>query len=352
MLNELRTEIREIDNQIAKLVAKRLDVAREIGRQKEASGLPVRDFGVEKAVLERMERNATALEVDPVILEEMALTLIKGAVNVQIAGRKQMKNVGGLTCTIVGGGGQMGGWFDRFVTSLGYQTVIVEQGDSIDEGVADSDLVILAVSLPKMREVMKRTLAQNPRGIVLEIASLKSPVADLVKQGARDGLRVASIHPMFGPTRDLLAGQNVIICQAGSTEAEAAAVSLFLNTAANLIELPLEEHDRFMTWVLNLPHVINLVMGETLRTSGLTYDQLRSTGGTTFSKQMDVTAEVMDENPELYYHIQSLNNHRSELFRVLRGSIDQMMALSEMPTGNGFTDMMNAWRSFAKSAEK
>ncbi len=346
MLDDLRTEIREIDNQIAHLVAKRLEVAREVGREKEANGLPVRDFGVEKAVLSRMESNAVALGIEPMILEEIALSLIKGAVGVQLAGLKQIKNVSGLTCTIIGGGGQMGGWFDRFISSLGYVINIVEAGHPLGKSVTESDLIIIAVPLSLIREVLEATLALKLRGVVLEIGSLKSPVIDLVKKSVGEGQRVAAIHPMFGPDRDLLTGQNVIICQAGCQEAEEVAVSLFLNTAANLIELSIDKHDRFMTWVLNLPHVINLVMGETLRGSGLTYDQLLATGGTTFNKQMQVTAEVMSENPELYYHIQRLNDHRGELYRVLRSSIDQLMTLSDHPEGAGFTEMMKNWQDY------
>jgi len=349
MLDKLREQIKAIDSRIAELVSERLELAGKIGRHKQQDGLPVRDYGVEKAVLERMHRRAAELKVDPEVLEEIALALIKGAVNTQLRGRQRVRVDGDKLCTIIGGGGQMGGWFERFVASLGYATRIVEQDGTIDEQVAQSDLVILAVPLAAMRDVLAETLALQPQGIVLEIASLKSHLTDLIEDAVARGLQVASIHPMFGPDTDLLAGQNVVVCQAGCAVAENTAVDLFCDTAANLTELPLAEHDRYMTWVLNLPHLVNLAMGETLRGSGMSYPQLLALGGTTFGEQMKVTAKVMSENPLLYYHIQNINRHRDELYAALSDSVSRIGELSAAADSGAFAGMMKNWLDYAGS---
>ncbi len=347
MLDKLRREISSIDTQIAELVAQRQDLARRIGAFKETHGLPVRDFGIEKRVLDRMRRRADAVGVDPTILHEVALALIRGAVGLQEVERTREQTGGDTSCTIVGGAGKMGGWFTRFANSLGYATHVVEKDDLLDESITRADLVVLAVPLAAMREVLVETLALEPRGVVLEIASLKSHLTDVIEDGVKRGLQVAGIHPMFGPDKDLLAGQNVVVCRAGCPTAEQKAVDLFRDTAAHLTELPLAEHDRYMTWVLNLPHLVNLAMGETLRGSGLSYERLEALGGTTFSQQMRVTAEVMSENPELYYHIQHINRHRGELYTAFGESIDRLAALSAADDSEGFGDMMADWAQYS-----
>ncbi len=131
-----------------------------------------------------------------------------------------------------------------------------------------------------------------------------------------------------------------------------AAAELFADTAANLTRLPLDEHDRYMTWVLNLPHLISLVMGETLRGSGLTFGRLADLGGTTFSKQMRVTGEVMSENPELYYHIQHINRHRTELYTALSRSVEHIGRLSAAEDAAGFGTMMNSWLSYTEASDE
>ena len=348
MLDKLRQEIRSMDRRIAELVAQRQELARQVGQAKIRSGLPVRDYGVEKAVLKRMRVQAEELGVDSDLLQDIATALIKGAVGVQEQERRPRKIVSDKVCTIFGGAGMMGGWFANYVTSLGYALQIVEKDDSVDPRISESDLIIIAVPLATMRQTLENVLAMQPKGLVLEIASLKTHLTDVVLNGVEAGLNVVSIHPMFGPQQNMLAGQNIIICQAGNTAAEEAAVDLFRDTALHLTELPLQDHDRYMTWVLNLPHLLNLVMGETLHSSGIDYKQLVDLGGTTFGQQMDVTAEVMSENPELYYHIQNLNPHREDLYRAFGESVDRISALSLDSDSAGFEGMMNTWLDYQK----
>ncbi|ACJ16628.1 chorismate mutase [Thermococcus onnurineus NA1] len=55
-IKELRGEIDRIDEEIIKLLEKRLEVAREIGTLKAAAGLPIIDNEREREVLERAKK--------------------------------------------------------------------------------------------------------------------------------------------------------------------------------------------------------------------------------------------------------------------------------------------------------
>jgi chorismate mutase/prephenate dehydrogenase len=153
---------------------------------------------------------------------------------------------------------------------------------------------------------------------------------------------------MFGPEMEQLAGQNVIVCKAGCAIAEDAAAELFRHTSAHLTAMPLSEHDWLMTWVLNLPHLVNLVMGASLPASGLSYTHLRSLGGTTFRKQMKVTAQVMSENSELYYQIQHINRHRDRLYATVGASLELIASLAASQDSEGFAKMMKDSLGYTK----
>jgi len=225
---------------------------------------------------------------------------------------------------------------------------VVEQDDTIVGGVEGADLVLLATPLGTMRSVLEEMIAARPSGVVLEIASLKSHLLRTVREGIRGGLKLASIHPMFGPDTDLLSGQNLVVCTAGCAEAEDFAEGLFRDTAARIVRLPLEQHDRYMTWVLNLPHLVNLAMGEVLSSSGMPFDELRSLGGTTFNKQLKVTSEVMSENPELYYNIQRINDHRDELFEAFRRGLERIRLSAAAEGPAEFRALMEEWSEYSR----
>ncbi len=248
-------------------------------------------------------------------------------------------------CAILGGAGNMGRWFGRFLESKGYRISIIEQDDALD-AVAAADLVVLATPLGSMRAVLGQVLELAPQGLVLEIASLKSPVQDLVLDGVGRGLQIASVHPMFGPDRTDLTGTNILVCRAGCDAAEDRALALFAGTGATVTAIPLAEHDRVMAWVLNLPHLVNLLMADVLQHSGRTLAELEPLGGITYARQLAAADEVMSENPDLYHQIQHLNRHRDALYAAVQDSLDRLAALGRQRSPDGFRTVMTAWRRF------
>jgi len=349
----LRSQIREVDAAIAGLVGRRQELARKIGEEKERLGLPVRDFETEKQVLQAAAREAERQGLERDLLEGIALHLIRGAVRLQSRERSRRPSWPqgeGRPACVIGGGGHMGRWFLSFLASRGYRTGVVEAGDPIDDALA-ADLVVVAVDLASTAGVVDQLAVRRPRGTVLEISSLKSPLLDRASGWVDGGMRFASIHPMFGADADLLAGQNLIVCQAGCPEAEDEAALLFADSAVHVLRLPIAEHDRFMTWVLNLPHLVNLLAADLLASSELPYARLRELGGTTFNRQREVTAEVAAENPELYYSIQRLNRHRRELFDAVRASLERIAGDIEAGRREAFVARMLGWENWFRGGE-
>lgn len=348
MLEETRKKIRAIDSRIAELIAERLKLAQSVGEEKERLGLPIRDYATEKRVHEAMRGHAERLQIDPAVIRDVTAALIRGAVALQASRRKAPPLEGEQRSVVVGGAGHMGRWFAGYLGSRGYGVQSIEKGESLDPA-RDADLVIVSVPLAATAAMLDEIAQLQPSGIVLEISSLKTPLQGRVPGWLESGMKFAAIHPMFGAEADLLSGRNLIICEAGCPEAEEAAMDLFRESALHILHLPLAEHDRMMTWVLNLPHLVNLIAADLLAGSEVPLDQLHGMGGTTFQKQEAVTSEVVEENPELYYQIQALNAHTPELIERTLASLEWLSDEVRQANSGGFVERMETWKRYFES---
>src|SRR5690606_6444355 len=172
---------------------------------------------------------------------------------------------GGQRALVIGGAGKMGGWFAQFLFSQGFEVEIADPhaqpGETSMTDWRSSDLghdyVIVAAPLGETNLILGALAERKPRGIVMDIGSLKSPLRSGLNALRAAGVRTASIHPMFGPDAELLSGRHVIFIDLGDDQALAGARSLFAPTMAEQVVTTLEEHDRLIAFVLGLSHALN-----------------------------------------------------------------------------------------------
>jgi chorismate mutase/prephenate dehydrogenase len=141
---------------------------------------------------------------------------------------------------------------------------------------------------------------------------------------AGNGCRVCSVHPMFGPDEIGLSGRHILFVDVGNVEAMAEARALFAHTAAECVNLSLEEHDEVMAWVLGLSHLVNIAFASALAESGEAVPLLRQISSSTFNAQLQVAAQVVSENPHLYYEIQQGNQMTDEVVAHFRRVFDEL----------------------------
>lgn len=79
-IDTYRSLIAELDEQIAELIATRLETAETIGRLKKEAGLPIVNKDVEKKVITRYRGYGQDKGVDPDLMERIAKELIEAAV--------------------------------------------------------------------------------------------------------------------------------------------------------------------------------------------------------------------------------------------------------------------------------
>jgi chorismate mutase/prephenate dehydrogenase len=294
--------------------------------------------------------------LEPELAEKILKELIRSSLTQQERTRVEAASGGaGKTALVIGGLGKMGAWFARFLASQGYAVQIADPAAAGENSVndwrdlnIDHDLVVVATPINVSSAILEALAERQPKGLVMDIGSLKTPLREGLRKLAENGCRVSSIHPMFGPDTRLLSGRHVIFVDAGSAQATLDARAIFESTMAELIDMSLEEHDRLIAYVLGLSHALNLAFFTALAESGELIPRLKELSSTTFDAQLSVASLVANDNPKLYFEIQTLNEYGHTSLNALKLATEKILSLVETCDESGFVDLMNAGRDYLK----
>ncbi|MBP8806165.1 MAG: prephenate dehydrogenase/arogenate dehydrogenase family protein [Kofleriaceae bacterium] len=355
-LDHLRAELAAVDRTLLEAVARRQELAQQIGRVKAAAGVPVRDFRQERDVIERARAAAAERGLAPSIGEELMLTLIRASLAAQERDRVAATGSGsGRRVLVIGGAGRMGRWFARFLAAQGFAVEIADPAGPVDgfPSVADwrstpleHELIVVAAPMPVTAAILGELAAAPPPGVIFDVGSLKSPLRASLAALVAAGGRVTSVHPMFGPDTELLSGRHVIFVDVGVPAATAAARELFASTMATVVEMDLESHDRLIAYVLGLSHALNLAFFTALADSGEAAPRLATLSSTTFDAQLRIAAAVAGENPDLYFEIQHGNDYGAESLAALSYAVERIRSVVRAGDGAGFRALMTRGRDY------
>src|SRR5512139_2447298 len=357
-LDELRARLDVLERQLLDLVAERQAISTEIAAVKRATGQSTRDYRREREVLLKARRDAEAVGVSPALAESILRSLIRGSLTTQEQARVSAQGRGsGRSALVIGGRGKMGRWMADFLASQGFRIVVADPAGEVpgyewrrdwQDDPLDEHLIVVAAPLKTSGQILAALAARRPKGVVFDIGSLKSPLRAGLAALRDAGVRVTSVHPMFGPDTELLSGRHVILIDLGVPEALEEARSLFVSTMADLVVMSLDEHDRLIAFVLGLSHALNIAFFTALAESGEAAPRLARMSSTTFDAQLDVATRVAAESPELYYEIQSLNDYGEESLNALRTAVDRVWQAVHERDAAAFVAMMQQGHEYLR----
>lgn len=347
-IDEIRERIAQLDEQILALVAERLRGAEEIGRLKRSSSVPLRNYSVEATVIGHAQDICARLGVDRQIGAEIAKMLIRASLSVQSSSSMQVYSGRSKKILVVGGNGRMGVWFSDYFNTQGHQVTVHDvhgsspyrNADDLSSAAREAEVVLLSTPISVTSSLLSTVLDSGTNALVMDGCSLKSPIIGELKRGVAAGMKVASIHSMFGPGARTLADQNLLVCDCGDRSAAEEACSLFSDTCLSITVLDVERHDEIMAYVLGMTHAMNIALFNALSGGGRSCSDLSRFASTTFSKQMQTTADVAAENPVLYYEIQNMNRHRDNVFSSLQQSLEELRKASVSDSSHDFVEIM------------
>ncbi len=363
-LLELRERLDQIDTGIIDLIAERQAVVTTIAAHKLKTGLPLRHYEREREVIDRGVARAESRGLPGSVARDILETLIHHSLSNQETHKLVQSDHGqGQRALVIGGLGRMGVWMSRYLDMVGYKVDVADltTGETPykivtdwQAGVNDYDLIVVAVPLRPSNDILLQLAELRPQCLVFDIGSLKSPMREGLDAMRQNGCRVCSVHPLFGPDEIGLSGRHILFVDVGDPQAVIEARALFSHTAADCVELSLEEHDEVMAWVLGLSHLVNIAFAGALAESGEAVPLLKRISSSTFSAQLNVATQVVNENPHLYYEIQQGNENTAIVSRQFRKVLDELVSSVVEGDEAAFTRVMSAakQRLAAENGEK
>jgi prephenate dehydrogenase len=207
----------------------------------------------------------------------------------------------------------MGSWFAKFLKSNRYRVLISDRNKQagmacsrrlVAEFVGDyliaakrANVIILATPTKETNSILKRLARElKPKTLIVEISSVKAPVQRTIAALQESGVPVLSIHPMFGPGAKTLRGRSILeVSKPRHREAERL-LSILRRKGARIVRCPIDKHDTLASIVIALPHLMNISLIETLRTFGISLNEVNIVSGTTFKLQSLIAEAIYQED--------------------------------------------------------
>lgn len=345
-----------MDREIADAIARRIDLARQIGLVKSRGHVALRDYATEKKVLARWRDRLAETGIGSAQSAALARWLIQESLRVQESIPVEARPPRGPSSrvAIVGGAGAMGRWLDGFLTDEGHDVRILDpRADpgsprtlpSLEAAMEWGEVVALATPIRSTAPLMERSLSRRSDSVVFDILSVKAPLLPVIRAAIQRGRHVASAHPMFGPSARTLSGRNLLLVSCGDPVADQTVRALFSRSALTLHEVPIERHDQLIAESLGLAHAVNLLFLSALVSDPLTPLDLATGASTTFQGQSSLAAVVAGEGPELYLDIQSQNPHSRAVYAELRSALDRLEGIVQRRDLPGFQELLRAGRA-------
>ncbi|MGZ8885691.1 MAG: prephenate dehydrogenase/arogenate dehydrogenase family protein [Halobacteriota archaeon] len=214
-----------------------------------------------------------------------------------------------LKAAIVGGYGEMGRWFERFLIEREIDVTLV--GRSSRAHYADYDLVVIAVPVDVTCDIIAEVAPQmKPGAVLFDITSVKKNPVKQMLISAPPGVELLSVHPLFGPSMPDMEGQTVIVTPVRGERGRRFVIGLFENAGAHIEELSPEEHDHVMSVIQGLTHFGYIATGATLEALRFDVKRSRRFMSPVYEILIDFVGRILGQNPELYASIQ-MNADRS-----------------------------------------
>ncbi len=193
------------------------------------------------------------------------------------------------------------------------------------EAAATADVVCIAASLDASAAALDAVLAHAPRGLVFDIASLKTPLLPAYARARKSGVAIASAHPMFGPLARFK-GKDFLVLDCGVPGATARVARLFAGEGLRIRRMPVTGHDPWAARTMGLAHVVALACAGALVRLKVDAFDVDGRATTSFRRLLDLVASLLDQDPALTRAIQTQNPDAPRVAEVLAGEVEAFRA--------------------------
>ena len=150
---------------------------------------------------------------------------------------------------------------------------LVDEVLSMDEAIAQSDVIILAIPVDTMVGLLPSILDKVDQQIVIDLGSTKSQLSDAVANHPKRGRYVAT-HPMWGTeysgpaaaVRGAYENKAVIICNEEESDADALEWTKYMykKIGMHLLQMEAKAHDLHAAYVSHISHITSFALANTV----------------------------------------------------------------------------------------
>jgi prephenate dehydrogenase len=197
----------------------------------------------------------------------------------------------------------------------------------LDEAIAQSDVVILAIPVDTIVDLLPFVLDKIEGQILIDLGSTKAALVNNVKDHPKRGRYVAA-HPMWGteysgPTaavRGAFENKAVVICDADDSDEDAVnwTRNMFRKIGMHLLEMDAEDHDLHAAYVSHISHITSFALANTVLEKEREDQAIFEMASAGFES----TVRLAKSNPAMWVPI--LMQNRENVLDVLNEHISQL----------------------------
>lgn len=209
---------------------------------------------------------------------------------------------------------------------------LVDEILPLEEAIAQSDVVVLAIPVDKMVQLLPEILDRTDQQIILDLGSTKSQLTEAVKHHPKRGRYVAT-HPMWGTeysgpqaaVRGAYENKAVIICNESESDPDALGwvKHMYSKIGMHLLEMEARAHDLHAAYVSHISHITSFALANTV----LEKEKEENAIFELASAGFESTVRLAKSNPAMWVPIFMQN--RDNVLDVLKEHIAQLERFKE-----------------------
>jgi prephenate dehydrogenase len=219
---------------------------------------------------------------------------------------------------------------------------LVDEMMPMDEAIAASDVVVLAIPVDTVVALLPQVLDQIDRQIVIDLGSTKSQSIEAVKNHPKRGRYVAT-HPMWGTeysgpqaaVKGAFENKVVILCNARESDADAVdwTKAMYNKIGMQLLEMEAKAHDLHAAYVSHISHITSFALANTV----LEKEQEEKTIFALASAGFESTVRLAKSNPAMWVPVFMQN--KVNVLDVLNEHIEQLLKFRDSIEHGNFGEL-------------
>ena len=248
-----------------------------------------------------------------------------------------------LKVAIIGGGGLMGKWFQRFFEGQGLEVLVadLDTPQSSEEVAALADVVIISVPIPQVKKVVKKVAPHlRADAALMDFTSVKQvPLAAMLDYFPGE---VVGTHPLFGPGEESINGLTMVLCPGRGERWFNWLKDLLEKAGARVKVTTATEHDRIMSVVQGLAHFTLIALSRAIRELGVSPQDLEDIATPTFATLHGLARRLFSQDPKLYACIQLANPANRVALRALEDAVADILYFIQRQNPDGLVRLIES----------